>query len=218
MFSPNNKEEITMRVLFQGDSITDCGRHREAVEPNVGLGSGYAMLAGGRLLADHPEKKIQVYNRGIGGNRVVDLYARWKVDALNMRPDVLSILIGVNDTWHAFGSNNGVGVERYGRIYHEILTWTKQALPEIKIVLCEPFVLEFGAVANEWLEEIDDRRKIVKNLSKEFDLPFVPIQSVLNDALKQAPPKYWLNDGVHPSLAGHQLIADQWMKATKDFF
>ena len=207
-----------MRVLFQGDSITDCGRHREAVEPNIGLGSGYAMLSAGRLLADHPEKKVQVYNRGIGGNRVVDLYARWKADALNLKPDVLSILIGVNDTWHAFGSNNGVGVERYGRIYHEILTWTKQALPEIKIVLCEPFVLEFGAVANEWLEEIDDRRKIVKDLAQEFNLPFVPIQSVLNDALKQAPPKYWLVDGVHPSLAGHQLISDQWLKATKDFF
>jgi lysophospholipase L1-like esterase len=207
-----------MRVLFQGDSITDCGRHREAVEPNVGLGAGYAMLAAGRLLADHPEKNIQVYNRGISGNRVVDLYARWKIDALNMKPDVLSILIGVNDTWHAFNKNNGVGVERYGRIYHEILTWTKQVLPEIKIVLCEPFVLEFGAVAPEWLEEIDARREIVKNLSEEFGFAFVPIQSVLDNALKQAPPEYWLRDGVHPSLAGHQLITDQWMKATKDFF
>ena len=207
-----------MRVLFQGDSITDCGRHREAVEPNVGLGAGYAMLSAGRLLADHPEKNIQVFNRGISGNRVVDLYARWKIDALNLKPDVLSILIGVNDTWHAFGSNNGVGVERYGRIYHEIITWTLQALPDVKIVLCEPFVLEFGAVAEEWLEEIDERRRIVKNLAEEFNLPLVPIQSVLNEALKQAPPEYWLTDGVHPSLAGHQLISDQWLKATKDFF
>lgn len=207
-----------MRVLFQGDSITDCGRHREAVEPNVGLGAGYAMLSAGRLMADHPDKNIRVFNRGIGGNRVVDLYARWKIDALNLKPDVLSILIGVNDTWHAFGSNNGVGVERYGRIYHEILTWTLQALPDVKIVLCEPFVLEFGAVAEEWLEEIDERRRIVKNLAEEFNLPLVPIQSVLNEALKQAPPEYWLNDGVHPSLAGHQLISDQWLKATEDFF
>ena len=207
-----------MRVLFQGDSITDCGRHREAVEPNIGLGAGYAMLSAGRLLADHPEKNIQVFNRGISGNRVVDLYARWKIDALNLKPDVLSILIGVNDTWHAFGSNNGVGVERYGRIYHEIITWTLQALPDIKIVLCEPFVLEFGAVAEEWLEEIDERRRIVKNLAEEFNLPLVPIQSVLNEALKQAPPEYWLNDGVHPSLAGHQMISDQWLKATQEFF
>ncbi len=207
-----------MRILFQGDSITDCSRHREAVEANTGLGAGYAMLAAGRLLADHPDKNIRVYNRGISGNRVVDLYARWKIDALNMRPDILSILIGVNDTWHAFGSNNGVGVERYGRIYHEILTWTQQALPGVKIVLCEPFVLEFGAVAAEWLEEIDDRRAIVKKLCKEFALPLVPVQSVLNKALKQAPPEYWLKDGVHPSLAGHQLISDEWLKATKKFF
>jgi lysophospholipase L1-like esterase len=207
-----------MRVLFQGDSITDCGRHREAVEPNIGLGAGYAMLSAGRLLADHPDKNIRVFNRGISGNRVVDLYARWKIDALNLKPDVLSILIGVNDTWHAFGSNNGVGVERYGRIYHEILTWTLQSLPDVKIVLCEPFVLEFGAVAEEWLEEIDERRRIVKKLAEEFNLAFVPIQSVLNEALKQAPPEYWLNDGVHPSLAGHQLITDQWLNATQDFF
>lgn len=207
-----------MRVLFQGDSITDCGRHREAVDPNVGLGAGYAMLSAGSLLADHAEKNIQVFNRGISGNRVVDLYARWKIDALNLKPDVLSILIGVNDTWHAFGSNNGVGVERYGRIYHEILTWTKQALPNIKVVLLEPFVLEFGAVAEEWLEEIDDRRRIVTDLAKEFDTAFVPTQSILNDALKKAEPGYWLTDGVHPTLAGHQLICNEWLKATKDFF
>jgi lysophospholipase L1-like esterase len=207
-----------MKILFQGDSITDCGRSREISEPNTALGTGYATLSAGRLLADYPDKNIQVYNRGIGGNRVVDLYARWKIDALNLKPDVLSILIGVNDTWHGFGSNNGVEVDRYGRIYHEILTWTLKALPEIKIILCEPFVLEFGAVTAEWLDEINGRRRIVKNLADEFNLTFVPIQSLLNDALKQAPPEYWLRDGVHPTLAGHQLISDAWLKVTKDLF
>ncbi|MDD5698839.1 MAG: SGNH/GDSL hydrolase family protein [Victivallaceae bacterium] len=207
-----------MRILFQGDSITDCGRHREAVNPNVGLGAGYAMLAAGRLLADRPDKNIRVFNRGISGNRVVDLYARWKIDALNLKPDLLSILIGVNDTWHSFGSNNGVEVERYGRIYHEILTWTRQELPKVKIVLCEPFVLEFGAVTAEWHDEINARREIVRNLCQEFELAFVPIQSRLNAALTQAPPEYWLTDGVHPTLAGHQLLADEWLKVTRNFF
>ncbi|MFA7184261.1 MAG: SGNH/GDSL hydrolase family protein, partial [Victivallales bacterium] len=195
-----------MKILFQGDSITDCGRSRETAEPNTDLGAGYPALTAARLLADHPDKNIQVYNRGISGNRVVDLYARWKIDALNLKPDVLSILIGVNDTWHTFSSDNGVEVERYGRIYDEILTWTQNVLPQIKVVLCEPFVLEFGAVSAEWLEEIEARRKIVKELAEEFNFKFVPIQSILNEAVKKAPPKYWLWDGVHPSLAGHQLI------------
>ncbi|MFA6714150.1 MAG: SGNH/GDSL hydrolase family protein [Victivallaceae bacterium] len=207
-----------MKILFQGDSITDCGRSRETAEPNTDLGAGYPALTAARLLADHPDKNIQVYNRGISGNRVVDLYARWKIDALNLKPDVLSILIGVNDTWHTFSSDNGVEVERYGRIYDEILTWTQNVLPQIKVVLCEPFVLEFGAVSAEWLEEIEARRKIVKELAEEFNFKFVPIQSILNEAVKKAPPKYWLWDGVHPSLAGHQLITDAWLKTTKDFF
>ncbi|MDD5596333.1 MAG: SGNH/GDSL hydrolase family protein [Victivallaceae bacterium] len=207
-----------MKILFQGDSITDCGRSRETAEPNTDLGAGYPALTAARLLADHPDKNIQVYNRGISGNRVVDLYARWKIDALNLKPDVLSILIGVNDTWHTFSSDNGVEVERYGRIYHEILTWTQNVLPRIKVVLCEPFVLEFGAVSAEWLEEIEARRKIVRELAEEFNFKFVPIQSLLNAAVKKAPPKYWLWDGVHPSLAGHQLITDAWLKAAKDFF
>lgn len=207
-----------MKILFQGDSITDCGRSRETTEPNSALGIGYVTLTAGRLLAGHPDKNIQVYNRGIGGNRVVDLYARWKIDALNLKPDVLSILIGVNDTWHTFGSNNGVEVDRYGRIYHEILAWTLQSLPKVKIVLCEPFVLEFGAVTAEWLDEIKARRRIVKSLAGEFKLAFVPLQSILNDAVKKAPPEYWLIDGVHPTLAGQQLLSDAWLKVTKNFF
>ena len=130
------------KILFQGDSITDAGRARDAALPaNTGLGLGYPHLIAGRLLSQCPKRGYQFFNRGIGGNRVVDLYARWKVDALNMRPDLISILIGVNDTWHEFGSRNGVEVDRYATVYRMLLEWTRKELPQTKLVICEPFVL-----------------------------------------------------------------------------
>ncbi len=134
------------KIFFQGDSITDAGRCRVNVDPNIKLGQGYAQLTAAKLLAEYPEKNLEIFNRGISGNRSVDLYARWKIDALNLKPDVLSILVGVNDTWHGKNKNNGVGIKRYERIYRELLTWTREVLPECKLVLCEPFVLLTGAV------------------------------------------------------------------------
>ena len=108
-------------ILFQGDSITDCGRSREANVPNTGLGGGYPFMAAAHLLCAKAEDGLKFFNRGISGNRIVDLYARWKIDGLNLNPDVISILIGVNDTWHAFGSNNGVEVPRFEQFYRMLL-------------------------------------------------------------------------------------------------
>lgn len=205
-------------ILFQGDSITDCGRSREPFDtlpPGSGLGSGYPTLIASRLLCDRPEVKWNFLNTAISGNRVVDLYARWKIDTLNLKPDVLSIMIGVNDTWHEMSRQNGVEVPRYARIYHELLEWTKTTLPKIKLVLLEPYVLPFGAVGEQWPAEIDERRKVVKDLAKEFKAVFIPTQTLLNEACKRAPQEHWLKDGVHPAMAGHQLIADAWLAAVK---
>ncbi len=204
------------RILFQGDSITDAGRSRTTEDPNNGLGIGYPFMVASRLLADYPEADCQIFNRGISGNRVVDLYARWKIDCLNMKPDVLSILIGVNDTWHEFGSKNGVEVPRYEMIYRMLLEWTKKELPETKIILIEPFVLPFSAVTEDWLDEINARRDVVKKLAQEFSCVLLPFQDILNENLKRAPQEYWLGDGVHPTTAGHQLLADSWIQYSKD--
>jgi len=204
------------RILFQGDSITDCGRSREPFEnlrPGMGLGDGYPSLIAARLLCDHPETEWTIINKGISGNRVVDLYARWKVDALNLKPDVLSILIGINDTWHEKAHQNGVEVERYGKIYHELLAWTKSVLPDVRLVVLEPYVLPFGAAAEDWVDEVAQRGQIAKDLAAEFKATFIPVQSIINDALAKAPAEHWLADGVHPVAAGHQLIADAWLKA-----
>lgn len=201
-------------LLFQGDSITDTGRSREADVPaNVGLGTGYALMTAAELLASQPEKDWQIYNRGISGNRVVDLYARWKIDALNLCPDVLSILIGVNDTWHEKNNRNGVEVERYDMIYRMLLDWTKKVLPETKLILMEPFVLVTGAVEADWVADIDARRQVVKKIAADYGAVFLPLQEMFNEACKLAPMEYWLRDGVHPTAAGHKLITDAWLKA-----
>ncbi len=209
-------------ILFQGDSITDCGRNRDAgATPNnlPGLGQGYAMMAAAELLSTRPADGLRVFNRGISGNRIVDLYARMQSDILNLKPDVLSILIGVNDTWHGKNPDwsNGVAIPKYERIYRDLLNEVREALPNLKFVLCEPFVLRCGVVRDDWVEEIDQRRAVVAKLAPEFDALLVPFQSMFHEAVKLAPPEYWAPDGVHPSAAGHHLMAKCWLEKTASF-
>lgn len=202
------------RILFQGDSITDAGRNREALpESNAGYGTGYPALLAARIFGDHLGNEYNIINRGISGNRVVDLYARWKKDCLNLEPDVLSILIGVNDTWHEKNHQNGVEVERYKLIYDMLLDWTVKTLPQIKLVLMEPFVLETGAVSADWLPEIAERGVVVKELAEKYNAVYIPCQQIINDAAAKAgADDLILRDGVHPSVMGHQVLADAWMK------
>lgn len=205
-------------VLFQGDSITDCWRSREHAGPNSGesLGRGYVFLAAARLLVAVPGGTLQVFNRGISGNRVTDLAERWKADCLDLRPTVVSILIGVNDTWHGTAKGtpeSGVPLDRYELVYRKLLSDTKDALPGVRLVLAEPFVLRCGEVNAAWFPEIDDRRAIVRRLADEAGATFVAYQSVFDEASKRAPAHYWAADGVHPSLPGHQLMADAWCRA-----
>ncbi len=202
----------SLTLLFQGDSITDAGRNREQAEANnfAGLGGGYAMMAATGILADHAQRTPRIYNRGNSGDRVVDLYARWKIDALNLRPDIISILIGVNDTWHEFGGNNGVEVSRYQTIYRLLLEWTRSILPDAQLVLCEPFLLPCGVVGPGWREEVDQRRKVVAELAQQFNALLVPFQTLFDTALTEAPAEYWAHDGVHPTPAGHARMAKCW--------
>jgi len=200
-------------ILFQGDSITDCGRSREANTVNAGLGTGYAAFIAARLLAERPADGLTFLNRGISGNRVVDMYARIKADAINLKPTVLSILIGVNDTWHEFGSQNGVAVPKYERVYRDFLVELRAALPGLRFVLCEPFVLPCGVVTQEWVSEMNQRRQVVRGLAEEFKAVFVPFQEMFDGAIKLAQPAYWAGDGVHPTLAGHERMARLWIES-----
>jgi lysophospholipase L1-like esterase len=197
-------------ILFQGDSITDAGRDRNR-ENNANdaraLGSGYAFLTGAALLADYSEAKLTIYNRGISGNKVFQLADRWDKDCIALKPDVVSILIGVNDLWHKLdGKYNGT-IEIYERDYRALLERTRRELPAVKLVICEPFVLRCGAVNEKWFPEFDSYRAAARRVAIAFDAVFVPFQTMFDEAVRTAPPAYWAGDGVHPTIAGAALMA-----------
>ena len=203
-----------MRILFQGDSITDCGRRTSggAGYETDGVGPGYPGLLKSRILRDHSDRDdIEFVNRAISGNRIVDLYARWRIDAINLAPDILSILVGVNDSWHE-KTGNGVEVPRAERIYRELLAWTKEKLPEVRLVLLEPFTLPFGAGA-EIAADVALRSAYTRRLADEFGATFIPLQSLFDEVCRSSRPEHWSPDGVHLSPAGHQLVADAWLEA-----
>ena len=207
-----------MRILFQGDSITDCYRVKEGDALDLRMGMGYAMLCQAELMCQEPNK-YEVMNRGISGNRINDLYARIKKDIINLKPDVMSILIGVNDVWHEFGEQNGVDADKYFKIYSMLIEEVKEALPDIKIMILEPFCLkERGndAYWDEFKVEVAKRGEMAKKVAEKFNLPFIPLQGKFDEAAKLAPNAYWLVDGVHPTAAGHFLIKNEWIKAFKN--
>jgi lysophospholipase L1-like esterase len=207
------------RVLFQGDSITDGGRDRGGRYQDHALGHGYPYLIAGNFCGHFPELNLTVLNRGISGNKVSDLAARWQNDTLALKPDVLSILIGVNDVWHNVAANKEINFAEIETTYDKLLADTLAALPDIKIVLCEPFILPGSANTKQWREWDGATRKIqqiVARLGEKHKLPVVHFQKVFDEAVKRACADYWLFDGVHPAWAGHQLMADEWTRAVKD--
>lgn len=219
---PRNRA-VTIRrgnvILFQGDSITDAGRSRDnektsAPNNQPGLGNGYAWLAAAELLVDRPDDALKFFNRGISGNKVFQLAERWQADCLDLKPDVLSILIGVNDIWHTLEPKLGYKgtVAIYERDYHALLERTRKALPKVKLVVCEPFVLRCGAVKDHWFPEFDNYRAAAKRVAAKHRATFVPFQAMFDEAIKYAPPEHWAGDGVHPSPAGAALMAQFWVR------
>jgi len=206
----------TPRVfLFQGDSITDCGRNRDSAEPNAAgaLGTGYPLLVAAAALAAHAARGFKFYNRGISGNKVPDLQQRWTADAIDLKPDVLSILIGVNDFWHKLDHGYNGTVQDYEQQYSALLQTTRDALPHVHLIVLEPFVLRTGAVDARWFPEFDQRRAAAARIAARARATFVPLQTIFNQRTRTAPPDYWAADGVHPTPAGHAVIAEQWRRA-----
>ena len=203
-----------MRILFYGDSITDAGRDRESDYQEASYGNGYVKYAVEALKAENSE--YDLLNRGISGNRIVDLYARIKVDCWNLQPDVLSILIGVNDVWHEISGKNGVELDRFEKMYRILIEDTKAKLPNVKILLCEPFILKGIAMEGEGVWEqflsVYEYAAVVKKLAEEYDLYFLPLQETLSKAAENEGAAYYLSDGVHPAEAGAKLIANEWLQ------
>ena len=202
-----------MKILFFGDSITDALRNREENWQLNRFGSGYVMQIAGRLFERSPVD-YEIVNRGVSGDRVVDLYARVKKDVWNEKPDVLSILVGVNSLWHEHFFQNGVELERWERVYRMLIEDTKKELPNTKIILCEPFILhgEITDLNYELFSKITEYAKVVERLAKEYGLYFLPLQDTINNAAVQYGNSLILRDGVHPTVQGAVLIAKEWLK------
>lgn len=210
-------------ILFQGDSITDAGRVRD---DDRGTGVGYVTQAIGEIGLKYPGE-YNYLNRGISGNRVTDVYARIKSDIINLKPDYMSILIGVNDVWHEydFAKNNGVSSEKYEKIYSMLIEEVLEALPNIKIMILEPFVLEGRATTSteeepeRWItfrSEVEKRAAAAKRVAEKYNLKFVPLQEKFDEASKGLPTELFVWDGVHPTHPGHAIIKNEWVKAFEE--
>ncbi len=194
------------KILFIGDSITDCGRSRE--NPGL-LGNGYAMMTAAKLLVKYPEQNLSFCNYGISGNRVRDLKTRWAEDCIKQKPDILSILIGVNDTWRRYDRNDPTEASVFEDDFCQIL---KQAKDELgcQIIILEPFVLPVPADRKKWREDIDPKINASRELAREYADAYVPLDGIFAAASCRQKPAYWAADGVHPTIAGHMLIANAW--------
>ena len=219
-------------ILFQGDSITDCGRKRNdssnifvklyhAVKKSTPMGNGYPALVADALTKSNPDE-YRFVNRGVGGDRIPDVYARIVKDIIKVKPDYMSLLVGVNDVWHGFDWNNGTGTKRFEKVYNIFLEEIKQELPDTRLIILAPFVLPGNATNDrpdepgrykKFRAEVEEIASIEKALAEKHGIKFVELQSVFDEAAKTTPAAELLSDGVHPTAKGHELIMKQWLKA-----
>ena len=201
--------EENSTVLFQGDSITDAGRDRT---DDALLGTGYANMVAAWFQARYPERRVNFLNRGISGNRVRDLKARWQEDCLDIRPDWVSILIGVNDTWRRYDQDSPTSAVDFEQDYRDILQRTAASGP-VRFIILEPFVLPTPPDRCEWREDLDPKIQVARRLAAEFRAVYVPLDGLFATVTTCRDAAFWAADGVHPSQAGHALIARAWLQA-----
>jgi lysophospholipase L1-like esterase len=201
----------TTRLLFIGDSITDCGRRTDPEQ----IGNGFVRLIRDHLCAANPAAAPIVINRGVSGNKMPDLQKRWQRDVLDETPDVVSIYIGINDVWHSFAPDRaGCDIDQFTAGYRDILTRTRHALPRCTIVLCEPSVI-WPPVHEDGNARLQPYVRMVHEMAKDFSAAcVVPLHGAFNDARAARPDIAWTTDGVHPTSTGHMLIARTWLAAT----
>jgi lysophospholipase L1-like esterase len=176
------------------------------------MGNGYAFLVAARLARAHPGR-FEFFNRGVSGDTVPRLAARWRQDALDLKPDVLSLLVGVNDTAASMRGGAGEADSRFADDYRSLLASLQAVNPAIRFVLVEPFVTDVAGRTDGWRPNLLTRQLAIAEIAREFGAVFVPVQSVLDAALKSAPPDYWAYDGVHLTHAGFQILAEAWLEA-----
>ncbi|MGI9226594.1 MAG: SGNH/GDSL hydrolase family protein [Candidatus Nanopelagicaceae bacterium] len=191
-----------MSIVFIGDSVTDCDRE---IKPPYGDGYVQEVASTGLLTG-------QIVNVGTSGHRLVDLEKRWQSDVLDNKPSLLSIAIGINDTWRRYDDNDPTAVEDFRDRYHRLLTWTKAELNP-RFVLCEPFLLPVRDEMNLWREDLDPKIQVVHDMAQEFNAVLVPFDRHLNNLSTSMPMADLADDGIHPSLFGHQEMAKLWLSS-----
>ena len=206
------------RILFQGDSITDGARGRNE-DLNHIMGHGYQYIVASKLCGDNLDKNVSVINKGVSGNRISDLYGRWREDAVNLKPTLLSILIGVNDAGWAYVDKSGSSPERYEKIYRLMLDEILDDNKNLKLVIMEPFVTilpedEKTAFMSEYTKEL---QVSAAKIAKEYDAAFVPLQNMF-DEMKEKSKQLLIWDGIHPTFIGHELIARKWLNVVENKF
>ena len=220
------------KVLFIGDSVTDGGwgndvaglpsAERNHWDWNHLYGSGYMYLCAAHFMGEEPDKELQFYNRGISGNTLKNLEDRWQTDCLDLHPDVLSILVGTNDIhyWLDEKDRKAFDYTDWYTRYRKLIETTQQACPGVRIILCTPFVGKAG-----WAGEADtfqERDKavrtlagLIKQLAADYQLTLIPFDEMFDTLLKKYPSQpvsHWCWDGIHPTPATHQRMADLWIE------
>lgn len=208
-------KEKGLTFLFQGDSITDGNRGRN-MDPNHIMGHGYAFAVSSRIGADFPGAGFSFINRGISGNKIPDLEKRWQTDTLDLKPDVLSILVGINDT-HASveNPNEAPGIDDFENGYRQLLQSVKTVNPNTLFVLGIPFVYPVGKRKEHWelwQEGTQKRAEVVRKLAKEFNTILVDFPAAFAKVIQKPSMEYWIWDGVHPTIFGHEIMAREWIK------
>ncbi len=200
--------------LFQGDSITNANRDDENLI-NSGLGHGYAFMLASEFEKNH-KGEINFLNRGKDGDRITDVYARIKEDIINLKPDFLSILIGVNDVSHELTMNCGVSPEKFRKIFGMLIDEIRESLPDIKIIILEPFILKGKCTEELWDEfnaDVRERAEISRQVAEYYNFTFVPLQDKFDGLISDGNTEHWTADGIHPTAAGHEVIKEELLKA-----
>jgi acyl-CoA thioesterase I len=188
-------------IVLIGDSVTDCDR---LIYPPYGL--GYVSK-----LAKLIDEDFKIINVGTSGDRLINLEQRWDKDVMENHPDILSIAIGINDTWRRYDSGQETSAEDFEKRYRALLSQTEEKLP-IKFVLCEPFLLHVESEMENWREDLNPKISIVHNLAKEFNAKLVSFDQMFNQAALTTPIETLAPDGIHPTELGHEMMANLWFK------
>lgn len=210
------KEQIKIKpnstILFIGDSITDVGRNRD---DSKHLGSGFPILVAADLLAKYPNYDLTFYNRGISGDKVIDLKNRWEFDCLDLNPDVVTILVGINDVGDAVRAEveeTEEDLKKFEENYRFLLKSLAQQT-DARVVLMEPFVLPYPKDRQNWRKYLDPRINIIRRIANDYHTALIPLDGLFNaKGIENTYEVYTGNDGFHPTLTGHKLIADAWVE------